>query len=78
MELNLRNTCYHKGGMGRPCLTNYPKGARAVGELACREVLELIFIAMAVRRGIPALRSLETVAGFLKLVVLCKGLVLDP
>jgi hypothetical protein len=33
---------------------------------------------MALRRGIPALRSLETVAGFLKLVELCKGLVVLP
>jgi hypothetical protein len=33
---------------------------------------------MAVIRGIPALRSLETVAGFLKLVELCKGLVVLP
>jgi hypothetical protein len=33
---------------------------------------------MVVRRGIPALRSLETVAGFLKLVELCKGLVVLP
>jgi hypothetical protein len=40
MELNLRNTCHHKGGMG-PLgqLTRkasgrlpYPKGARAVGD----------------------------------------------
>jgi hypothetical protein len=30
---------------------------------------------MAVRRGIPALLFLKTVAGFLKLVELCKGLV---
>jgi hypothetical protein len=30
---------------------------------------------MAVRRGIPALLFLETVVGFLKLVELCKGLV---
>jgi hypothetical protein len=22
IELNLRNTCHHKGGMGCPCLTN--------------------------------------------------------
>jgi hypothetical protein len=36
------------------------------------------FAAMAVRRGIPALLFLETVAGFLKLVKLCKGLVVDP
>jgi hypothetical protein len=33
------------------------------------------FVAMAVRRGIPALLFLETVAGFLKLVELGKGLV---
>jgi hypothetical protein len=33
---------------------------------------------MAVRRGIPGLRSLETVAGFLKLVEHCKGLVVLP
>jgi hypothetical protein len=33
---------------------------------------------MAVRRGIPALLFLETVVGFLKLVELCKGLVVDP
>jgi hypothetical protein len=33
---------------------------------------------MALRRGIPTLRSLETVAGFLKLVELCKGLVVLP
>jgi hypothetical protein len=33
---------------------------------------------MVVRRGIPALRSLETVASFLKLVELCKGFVVLP
>jgi hypothetical protein len=33
---------------------------------------------MAVRRRIPALLFLETVAGFLKLVELYKGLVVDP
>jgi hypothetical protein len=39
-ELNLKNMCHHKGGMGRPWLTIrkasgrllYPKAARAVGE----------------------------------------------
>ena len=36
------------------------------------------FAAMAVRRGIPTLLFLETVAGFLKLVELCKGLVVLP
>jgi hypothetical protein len=29
-------------------------------------------------RGIPILRSLETIAGFLKLVELCKGLLVEP
>jgi hypothetical protein len=33
---------------------------------------------MGVRRGIHASLFLETVAGFLKLVELCKGLVVDP
>jgi hypothetical protein len=33
---------------------------------------------MAVRQGIPALLLLETVAGFLKLVELGKGLVVLP
>jgi hypothetical protein len=33
---------------------------------------------MAVIRGISALLFLETVAGFLKLVELCKGLILLP
>jgi hypothetical protein len=32
---------------------------------------------MAVRRGIPTLLFLETVAGFRKLVELCKGLIVD-
>jgi hypothetical protein len=35
------------------------------------------FVAMAVRRGIPTLLFLETVAGFQKLVELCKCLVVD-
>jgi hypothetical protein len=33
---------------------------------------------MAVRRGIPALELPITVAGFLKLVELCKGLIVEP
>jgi hypothetical protein len=36
------------------------------------------FAAMAVRRGIPALLFLESVAGFLKLVELYKGLIVYP
>jgi hypothetical protein len=43
-----------------------------------REVLGLILLRWLFRRGIPILRSLETVAGFLKLVEHCKGLVLLP
>jgi hypothetical protein len=33
---------------------------------------------MAFQTGIPMLRSLETVADFLKLVELCKGLIVLP
>jgi hypothetical protein len=33
---------------------------------------------MVVRRGIPALELPRTVAGFLKLVELCKGLIVLP
>ena len=36
------------------------------------------FAAMAVRQEIPALELPITVAGFLKLVELCKGLVVVP
>jgi hypothetical protein len=36
------------------------------------------FAAMAVRRGIPASAFPRTVAGFRKLVELCKDLVVDP
>jgi hypothetical protein len=35
----------------------------------------VVFAVMAVRRGFPALELPRTVAGFLKLVELCKGLV---
>jgi hypothetical protein len=36
------------------------------------------FAAMVVRRGILASAFLITIAGFRKLVKLCKGLVVDP
>jgi hypothetical protein len=51
------------------------KSNRGVGVLGGSRV---DFAAMAVRWGIPALLFLETVVGFLKLVELCKGLVVDP
>jgi hypothetical protein len=54
------------------------KGQGQYGSCRCREVLRLILLRWLFRRGIPALRSLETVAGFLKLVELCKGLVVLP
>jgi hypothetical protein len=38
----------------------------------------LILLRWLFRRGIPALRSIETIMGFLKLVELCKGLVVLP
>jgi hypothetical protein len=43
-----------------------------------REVLRSIMLRWHFERGIPILPFLETVAGFLKLVELCKGLVVDP
>jgi hypothetical protein len=54
------------------------KGQGQYGSGRYREVLELILLQWLFRRGIPMLRSLETVAGFLKLVELCKGLVVLP
>jgi hypothetical protein len=56
----------------------YPKGARAVGVCWYREILRLILLRWLFRWGIPMLRSLEIVAVFLKLVKLCKCLVVLP
>jgi hypothetical protein len=54
------------------------KGQGQYGSGRYREVLELILLRWLFRQGIPMLRSLETAAGFLKLVELCKGLVVVP
>jgi hypothetical protein len=43
-----------------------------------REVLGSIMLRWLFGRGIPISPFLETVAGFLKLVELCKGLVMLP
>jgi hypothetical protein len=51
------------------------KGSRGVVSVG-RSLID--FAAMAVRRGTPALELPITVAGFLKLVELCKGLVVLP
>ncbi len=51
------------------------KGSRGVVSVG-RSLVD--FATMAVRRGIHALLFLETVAGFLKLVELGKGLVVLP
>jgi hypothetical protein len=56
----------------------YPKGAMTVGSGQYREVLGLILLRWFFRWGVPLLRFLETIAGFLKLVELCKGLVMVP
>jgi hypothetical protein len=56
----------------------YPKGARAVEELRYREVLRSITLRWLFGRGIPISAFLETVATFLKLVELYKGLVVLP
>jgi hypothetical protein len=53
----------------------YPKGARAVEALWYREVLGSIMLRWLFGQGIPILPFLEIVAGFLKLVELCKGLI---
>jgi hypothetical protein len=57
-------------------LTRKGKGSRGVGWY--REVLGLILLRWLFRWGIPILLSLEIVAGFLKLVELCKGVVVLP
>jgi hypothetical protein len=51
------------------------KGGRGA---AYREVLGSIMLRWFFGRGIPILPFSETVASFLKLVELCKGLVVDP
>jgi hypothetical protein len=51
------------------------KGGRGA---AYREVLRSIMLRWIFGRGIPILPFSKTVAGFLKLVELCKGLVVDP
>jgi hypothetical protein len=56
-------------------LTRKGKGGRGA---AYREVLGSIMLRWLFGRGIPILPFSETVAGFLKLVELCKGLIVDP
>jgi hypothetical protein len=56
-------------------LTRRGKGGRGA---AYREVLGSIMLRWIFERGIPILHFSETVAGFLKLVELCKGLVVLP
>jgi hypothetical protein len=43
-----------------------------------REVLGSIMLRLLFRRGIPILPFSETITGFMKLVELCKGFVVDP
>jgi hypothetical protein len=54
------------------------KGARVVEENAYREVLVSIMLRWLFGQGIPILPFSKTVAGFRKLVELCKGLVVVP
>jgi hypothetical protein len=56
-------------------LTRKGKGGRGA---AYREVLGSIMLRWLFERGITILPFSEIVAGFLKLVVLCKGLVVVP
>jgi hypothetical protein len=56
-------------------LTRKGKGDRRA---AYRKVLVSIMLRWLFRRGIPILPFSETVAGILKLVELCKGLIVLP
>jgi hypothetical protein len=56
----------------------YPIGARAVGGGQCREVLGLILLRWQSGEGSLHWSFLETVASFLKLMELCKDLVVEP
>jgi hypothetical protein len=55
----------------------YPIGARAVGSGQCWEVLGLILLRWRSGEGSLHWSFLETVVGFLKLVELCKSLVVE-
>jgi hypothetical protein len=57
---------------------HYPKGARVVEELRYREVIGSIMLLWYFGWGIPISPFSETVAGFLKLVKLCKGHLVLP
>jgi hypothetical protein len=52
--------------------------SRKIGPRLLSGGFRVDFAEMVIRRGIPALLFLEIVAGFLKLVELCKGLVVLP
>jgi hypothetical protein len=54
------------------------KGQGKKGSGHCREVLGLILLRWRSSEGFMHWSFLETVAGFLKLVELCKGLVVVP
>jgi hypothetical protein len=56
----------------------YLIGARAVGEWSVGEALGLILLRWRSGEGSLHWSFLETVAGFLKLVELCKGLIVLP
>jgi hypothetical protein len=51
------------------------KGSRGA---AYREVLGSVMLRWLFGQGIPIVPFTETVADFLKLVELCKGLIVDP
>jgi hypothetical protein len=59
-------------------MTTLPERGKVGRGAAYREVLESIMLRWLFTRGIPILPFSETVAGFLKLVELYKGLVVDP
>jgi hypothetical protein len=56
-------------------LTRKGKGSKGV---ACREVLGLILLRWRLDGGFLQVLLSYTVAGFWKLVELCKGIIVDP
>jgi hypothetical protein len=59
-------------------MTTLPERGKGSRGVLCREVLGLILLQWRSGEGSLHLGFLETVAGFLTLVELCKGLVVLP
>jgi hypothetical protein len=66
-----RKQCYHKD-------LPYPKGARAVGELSVYGGSRVDLAEITFQTGDSYIALLRNRSGFLKLVELCKGLIVSP